>query len=50
MNISIERLKDEYILTSTDTFEKCAAIFSGLLDKEREPQKPTEIFLDIFEV
>ena len=50
MNNSTEQLKSTYIVTGTDTFEKCAPILSGLLGMEREPQKPTEISLDLFKV
>ena len=48
MNTSSEQSKETYISTSTDTFEKCASILAGILDKERTPQVRTGVSLDLF--
>ena len=50
MNTSSEQLKETYISTSSDTFEKCASILAGMLDKERKAQERTEVSLELFNI
>ena len=50
MNTSREQLKETYISTSTDSFENCATILAGIMDKESSPEKRNEVSLDLFDM